>query len=260
VADAGLLALDSLNAILPAAVYLALVRRVRRQGGAWPAARTAAFVGAVVVLAVATSSVADEASRRSLAWHMTGQMAILLLVPPAIVAGRPLRLVGQALGRRVSLTPSPAVAWVAFVGIQWAVHIPAVFGFALREPVAYGLMHWLLLAAGLAFFAEAGAGRLHPLALALYVAAAMPTTDAIGLWLMLDPRVVYPHYAGPGALGDQQAAGAIMFGAGNVLLVAAAWIAGRYLYEGASSPSAPTRGGTSPPGTADPRLPAAPGR
>jgi cytochrome c oxidase assembly factor CtaG len=168
--------------------------------------------------------------------------------------------VGQALGRRVSLTPSPAVAWLAFVGIQWAVHIPAVFGFALREPVAYGLMHWLLLAAGLAFFAEAGAGRLHPLALALYVAAAMPTTDAIGLWLMLDPRVVYPHYAGPGALGDQQAAGAIMFGAGNVLLVAAAWIAGRYLYEGASSPSAPTRGGTSPPGTADPRLPAAPGR
>jgi hypothetical protein len=144
VADAGLLALDSLNAILPAAVYLALVRRVRRQGGAWPAARTAAFVGAVVVLAVATSSVADEASRRSLAWHMTGQMAILLLVPPAIVAGRPLRLVGQALGRRVSLTPSPAVAWLAFVGIQWAVHIPAVFGFALREPVAYGLMHWLL--------------------------------------------------------------------------------------------------------------------
>jgi len=260
VADAGLLALDGLNAVVPAAVYLALVRRVRRQGGSWPGVRTGAFVGAVVVLAAATSSAVDDAARRSLAWHMTGQTALLLLVPPAIVAGRPLRLVGEALGRRVSLTPSPAVAWLAFVGIQWVVHVPAVFAFALREPAAYGLMHWLLLAAGLAFFAEAGAGRLHPLALALYVAAAMPTTDAIGLWLMLDPRVVYPHYAGPGALGDQQAAGAIMFGAGNVLLVAAAWIAGRYLYEGASSPSAPTRGGTSPPGTADPRLPAAPGR
>jgi len=260
VADAGLLALDSLNGVVPAAVYLALVGRVRRQGGSWPAVRTAAFVGAVVVLAVATSSAADDASRGSLAWHMTGQMALLLVVPPAIVAGRPLVLAGMALGRRVSLTPSPAVAWLAFAGIQWVVHIPAVFGLALREPVAYGLMHWLLLAAGLAFFAEAAGGRLHPLALALYVAAAMPTTDAIGLWLMLDPRVVYPHYAGPGALGDQQAAGAIMFGAGNVLLVAAAWIAGRYLFEGASSPSALPRDGTSPPGTAGPRSAAAPGR
>jgi len=259
VADAGLLALDSLNAVVPAAVYLALVRRVRRRGGSWPAVRTAAFVGAVVVLAVATSSAADDASRGSLAWHMTGQMALLLVVPPAIVAGRPLVLAGMALGRRVSLTPSPAVAWLAFAGIQWVVHIPAVFGLALREPVAYGLMHWLLLAAGLAFFAEAAGGRLHPLALALYVAAAMPTTDAIGLWLMLDPRVVYPHYAGPGALGDQQAAGAIMFGAGNVLLLAAAWIAGRYLWDGVTRPSAAARGGTSPRDTGGRRSPAGAG-
>src|SRR5207248_8918933 len=117
VADLGLLALDGLNAVVPAAVYLALVRRVRHQGGSWPALRTTAFIGAIAVAAVATSSVAAAAARRSLAWHMTGQMALLLLVPPGIVAGRPLRLAGQALGRRVSLAPSPAVAWVAFLGI-----------------------------------------------------------------------------------------------------------------------------------------------
>src|SRR5690349_12235635 len=83
--------------VAPVVAYLALVRRVRRQGGSWPAVRTAAFVGAVVVLAVATSSAADDAARRSLAWHMTGQMALLLVVPPAIVLARPLRLVGAAL-------------------------------------------------------------------------------------------------------------------------------------------------------------------
>lgn len=259
-ADAGPLVLDGLNAVVPAAAYLALVRRVRRGGGEWPAARTAAFVAAFVVAAVATSSVADDAARRSLAWHMTGQMVLLLLVPPAIVAGRPFELAGRALRRRVSPTPPPAVAWIAFVGIQWLVHMPAVFAFALREPAAYGLMHWLLVLAGIAFFAEAGGGRLHPLALALYVAAAMPTTDAIGLWLLLDPHVVYPHYAGPGALGDQQAAGAIMFGAGNVLLLAAAWIAGRYLWDGVSRPSAPVRGGTSRRDTEDRRSPAGAGR
>jgi putative copper resistance protein D len=260
VADAGPLALDCLNAVVPAAAYVALVRRLRRAGGEWPAARTVAFVVAFVLAAAATSSVADDAARRSLAWHMSGQMALLLVVPPAIVAGRPLELVCRALGRRPALTPSPAVAWIAFVGIQWLVHVPAVFAFALREPGAYGLMHWLLVLAGVAFFAQAGAGRMHPLALALYVAAAMPTTDAIGLWLLLDPRVIYPHYAGPGALGDQQAAGAIMFGAGNVLLLAAAWIAGRYLWEGVSRPSGPARAGTSPRDTGDRRSPAGAGR
>ncbi len=254
--DAGLLLLDSLNAVVPAAVYLALVRRVRRGGGEWPAARTAVFVAAVVLAAVATSGPADAAARRSLAWHMTGQMTLLLLVAPGIVGGRPLILLGRALGRRPALTPAPAAAWMAFVGIQWAVHVPGVVAFALREPAAYGLMHWLLVAAGIAFFAQAGAGRMHPLALALYVAAAMPTTDAIGLWLLLDPHVAYAHYAGPGALADQQAAGAIMFGAGNVLLVAAAWIAGRYLWEGFSSPSVPVRGGMSPPDRGDRRSPA----
>jgi cytochrome c oxidase assembly factor CtaG len=259
VADAAALALDSLNAVVPAAVYLALVRKVRSEEGEWPAARTAAFVGAFVLAAAATSAVADEAARRSLAWHMTGQMALLLLVPPAIVAGRPLALVARALGRRPPPAPPAAVAWIAFVGIQWLVHVPAVFAFALREPGAYGVMHWLLVLAGVAFFAQAGARRLHPLALALYVAAAMPTTDAIGLWLILDPRVVYSHYAGPGALGDQQAAGAIMFAAGNVLLLAAAWIAGRYLWEGVSRPSAPPRGGTSPRDTAGRRSPAGAG-
>jgi putative membrane protein len=259
VADLGQVALDSLNAVVPAAAYLALVRRARRAGREWPAARTAAFVAAFVVAAIATSSVADDAGRRSLAWHMTGQMALLLVVPPGIVAGRPLELVGRALGRRPALTPPPALAWIGFVGIQWLVHIPAVFAFALREPAAYGLMHWLLLLAGVAFFAQAGTGRLHPLALALYVAAAMPTTDAIGLWLLLDPHVVYPHYAGPGALGDQQAAGAVMFGAGNVLLLAAAWIAGRYLWEGVSRPPAGSRGGTSPRDTGGRRSPAGAG-
>jgi putative membrane protein len=259
VADAASLALDGLNALVPAAVYVALVRKVRRDGGEWPAARTAAFVAAFVLAAAATSTAADEAARRSLAWHMTGQMALLLLVPPGIVAGRPLALAALALGRRRPAPPPAAIAWIAFVGIQWLVHVPAVLAFALREPGAYGLMHWLLVLVGVAFFAQAGARRMHPLALALYVAAAMPTTDAIGLWLILDPRVVYSHYAGPGALGDQQAAGAIMFAAGNVLLLAAGWIAGRYLWEGVSRPSAPPRGGTSPRDTGGRRSPAGAG-
>jgi len=225
-------ALDSLNAVVPAAIYLAVVRRVRRSGGAWPAQRTVLFLAGVTLAALATSSAADAAARRSLTWHMTVQMALLLLVAPAVVAGHPLALLRRIAGRRIPRPPGPAVAWIGFVGIQWVVHVAAVMAFVLREPAAFAFMHWLLIVAGVAFFAQVGSARLHPLALALYIASAMPTTDAIALWLLLDPRVVYAHYAGSGGLADQQAAGAIMFGAGNLLLVAAAWIAGRYLWRG----------------------------
>ena len=240
-ADAGPFAtatVESLNAVVPATIYLVVVRRVRRGGGAWPARRTAVFLTGVTLAALATSSAADEAARRSLAWHMTVQMALLLLVGPAVVAGHPLALLRRVAGRRMPRPPGPAVAWIGFVGVQWVVHVPAVTAFGLREPSAFALMHWLLIGAGVAFFAQIASARLHPLALALYIASAMPTTDAIALWLLLDPRIVYANYAGSGGLADQQAAGAIMFGAGNVLLVAAAWIAGRYLWSGRPGPAA----------------------
>jgi cytochrome c oxidase assembly factor CtaG len=225
-------AVETLNAVVPAAIYVVVVRRVRRSGGVWPARRTALFLAGVTLAGLATSSAADAAARRSLAWHMTVQMALLLLVAPAVVAGHPLALVRRVAGRRIPRPPGPAVAWIGVVGVQWVVHVPAVMAFVLREPTAFALMHWLLIMVGVAFFAQVGSARLHPLALALYVASVMPTTDAIALWLLLDPRVVYSHYAGSGGLADQQAAGAIMFGAGNILLVAAAWIAGRYLWSG----------------------------
>jgi cytochrome c oxidase assembly factor CtaG len=232
VTEAGLatVALDSLNAVVPAAIYLVALRRLRRSGDVWPAARTAAFLAAVALAAVATSSLADTAARSSLAWHMAEQMTLLLVVAPGIVAGHPLILIRKVVGPGVPRPPGPAVAWVAFVGMQWLTHVPALLDFELRHAAVYGLTHWLLVLAGVMFFAQAGSTRLHPLALALYMASAMPTTDAIGLWLILDPHVAYAHYAGPGGLTDQQTAGAIMFGAGNILLIAAGWVAGRYLW------------------------------
>jgi cytochrome c oxidase assembly factor CtaG len=231
VIDAGLvprIAVDSLNAVVPAAVYLVAVRRLRRAGGEWPASRTGVFLAAVGLAALATSSIADDAARRSLAWHMTGQMTLLLVVAPGVVAGHPLQLMRRVGGPKIAHPPGPALAWVVFVGVQWLVHVPALLAFALRHSAAFALMHWLLVIAGIMFFAQTESTRLHPLALALYVVSAMPTTDAIALWLLLDPHVVYPHYA----LADQQVAGAIMFGAGNILLIAGAWIAGRYLWTG----------------------------
>ena len=110
-------------------------------------------------------------------------------------------------------------------------HLPAVFAFALRHPAAYALMRWLLVVAGVVFFAQMGSARLPPLVLALYVASAMPTTDAIGLWLLLDPRVVFP-LRGERRLTEQRWRAPSCSPPGNILLVIAAWSAGRYLWAG----------------------------
>jgi cytochrome c oxidase assembly factor CtaG len=243
VIDAGLvarIAVDSLNAVVPAAVYLVAVRRLRRTGGEWPASRTVAFLAAVALLAVATSNLADGAARRSLAWHMTEQMTLLLVVAPGVVAAHPLQLARRVGGPTIAHPPGPALAWIAFVGVQWLVHLPALLAFALRHSAVDALIHWLLVLAGVMFFAQTGSTRLHPLALALYMVSAMPTTDAIALWLLLDPHVVYPHFA----LSDQRVAGAIMFGSGNILLIGGAWIAGRYLWTGRPTKSDPVSGRT----------------
>jgi cytochrome c oxidase assembly factor CtaG len=217
---------------VPGAAYVAAVEHVRRQGRAWPARRTAALLAGLILLGAAASAAADDRAQSSLAWHMTQQMALLFLVPLAIVAARPDEL---AAGLR-RFTPSAAAlgaAWVAIAGVQWIVHLPAVLDALARRPAALGAVHWVLAAAGVAFFGCAfsalRSGRLHPLAVALYVLSIMAGTDAIGLGLLFDPHVVYAQYAGAGAIADQHRAGAVMFAAGMVPLLVGAGIAFRWL-------------------------------
>lgn len=232
-------AVTAADAAAPTLAYLLMMRQVRRMGAAWPTSRAAWFIGAVVLAAAVTMPAVDDRSRASLEWHMSQQMTLLLVVPAGLVAGRPLGLFRAATGREANWMPGPAAAWIAFVGVQWVVHLPVVLDALDRTPALYGLMHLALVAAGVAFVAQIARPRgaiANPLVLGLYVVSAMPTTDAIALWLIFDPHVVYSVYAGPGALADQRNAGTIMFAAGNLLLVAAGVVVGRYLWEGRPAP------------------------
>ncbi len=234
-------ALGIAGVLIPLAAYLLAMRHVRRSPAGWPAARAILFTGALAMIAVVTSTTFDDHASRSLSWHMTQQMVLLLGVAPALIAARPVELLHRVTGGRPWPMPGPVAAWLAFVGVQWIIHVPPVLDALVRHPAAEASMHVAVLAAGLVFFGQVTARRgwtAHPLLLALYVVSAMPTTDAIALWLILDPHVIYPAFAGPGALADQRTAGVIMFGAGNVLLFAAAGIAGRYLWEGRPAPGA----------------------
>ena len=227
-----------LNVALPGAAYVAGAERLRRSGAGWPARRTAAFLAGVVVVAVATSAAADDRARAALAWHMAQQMTLLFVVPLGLIAGRPDALVR----RRVSWAPSAfalGAAWLAAAGVQWVAHIPAVLDALNRRPAALGAVHWALVAAGVAFFGTALAalqsGRFHPLAVALYVVSIMAGTDAIGLWLIFDPRTVYDGFT----VADQHRAGAVMFAAGMVPLLVGAGVAYRWLASAGHPAAAP---------------------
>jgi cytochrome c oxidase assembly factor CtaG len=208
------------------------VEHARRDARSWPARRTAAFLLALLVLGAATSGAADTRAQVSLAWHMAQQMALLFLVPPGLVAARPDLLAGSRRTWRPS-SAALAAAWIAMAGVQWVVHVPAVLESLARRPAGLAAVHWALVAAGAAFFgcafAALASGRLHPLAVGLYLVAIMAGTDAIGLWLLFDPHVAYDRYAGAGALADQHRAGGVMFAAGMVPLAIAAGIAFRLL-------------------------------
>jgi cytochrome c oxidase assembly factor CtaG len=227
-----------LNALVPGLAYVAGAKRFRSTGRAWPGRRTTAALAALLVLGAATSAVADDRAQASLAWHMAQQMALLFLVSLGIVAGRPDILVRGRRNPRVRPLGGPALtaAWLAIVSAQWIVHIPAVLDGLWDRPAALAALHWLLLAVGVAFFgcafAAVRSGRYHPLVVGLYVVSIMAGTDAIGLWLLFDPNVVYDSYTGTGALADQHRAGAVMFTAGMVPLLAAARIVHRSMWVG----------------------------
>jgi cytochrome c oxidase assembly factor CtaG len=80
-------------------LYLAGVARVRRAGGRWPLRSTLLFLllglGAYLVVTCSVLGVYSGALR----WAFTTRIALLLLaVPPAIAAGRPIALLRASLG------------------------------------------------------------------------------------------------------------------------------------------------------------------
>lgn len=87
--------------VAAAALYLAGVARVRRAGGRWPLRSTLLFLLlGLGGYAVVTCGVLGVYSGQ-LRWAFTTRIALLLLaVPPAIAAGRPIGLLRASLGDR----------------------------------------------------------------------------------------------------------------------------------------------------------------
>jgi putative membrane protein len=217
---------------------------VRRTPGRWPVRRTFAFLSGIACVLVALQSGVDTYDERLQSVHMTQHMLLLLLAPLLLLAGRPALLALRALppgpGRRglaralerAGHLARPLPCLATFSAVLVLTHVPAFYSATLRSGTLHGLEHALYLFAGLVLWSPlldvdpsprrrlGGFGRL------IYMLGAMPAMALVGAYLNRHPSLVYPAYGPPAhalgisAVADQQQAGAIMWVAGNLIMIA----------------------------------------
>jgi cytochrome c oxidase assembly factor CtaG len=228
--------------------YLAAVRVVNRHHPTnrvrgW---RIAAFLGGVVVLGVALLSAVDVYAESLFSVHMVQHLLLAMVAPPLLALGAPVTLalrVASPRVRRGILLPLlhsrlvktvswPPVGWVVFAGVMWATHFTPLFNAALENDALHSAEHLLYLGAGALFWwpvvgADPVRWRLSPIGRMIYLASQMPFNTAVGLAIYFAPAVLYPHYVaitrtwGPDPFTDQQLAGIVMWGIGDVILLGA---------------------------------------
>jgi len=229
-----------LLATVATVTYLLATTRIR---GRWPIRRSVAFAAGVVSVLVALQSGIGSYDDALLSAHMVQHMLLLLLAPLLLLCGQPAMLALLALspphrrtlagalgatGRRVR----PLGCLALFYVVLLLTHVPGVYDATLSNPSLHDLEHALYLTAGLLLWwpmldaDPAPSRRLGGFGRLIYMLAAMPPMALIGAYLNRHPSLVYPAYGAPGrslgisALADQQQAGAIMWVAGNTIMVA----------------------------------------
>src|ERR1700684_4049741 len=237
-ATAGLLA--------TALLYLRGWRRIRRTRPLiFPPWRAWCFVGGLVSLWIAVASPLDTLDGLLLVAHMTQHLILMSVVPPLLLLGAPAVPLLRALPRSVlrdglgpflrtptlyrvgHLLTHPVFAWLAMNIAYLGWHVPSAYELALRSPGWHQVEHACFLVTSLLFWfpviqpwpSVARGSRWIMLA---YLAGADLINTALAAFLTFAGRVIYPSYAnvprifGLSALGDQVAAGALMWVIGSI--------------------------------------------
>jgi putative copper resistance protein D len=234
--------------VIGTVAYVIAVRVVNRAHPMSPIPRwrTAAWMAGIAVMALALVTAVDVYADSLFSVHMVQHLLLAMVAPPLLALSAPTTLALRAATpsiRRSLLLPVlhsrlvralswPPVGWLFFALVMWFTHFSPLFNAALEDDALHSLEHLLYLVAGLLFWwpvvgADPSRWRLRRAWRMVYLAAQMPVNTAVGLAVYFAPQVLYPHYAtgerswGPDPLTDQQAAGVLMWGAGDIILLAA---------------------------------------
>jgi cytochrome c oxidase assembly factor CtaG len=240
--------LPSIAVFVAGWAYLAAVRRVNgpHPRVPIPAWRVAAWLAGLAAIFIALVSAVDVYAEDLLAVHMVQHLLLAMVAPPLLALGAPVTLLLRVASpgarhdlvlpvlhsRVVRLFASPLVAWPLFTVAMWLSHFSPLYDAALEDPALHIAEHVVYLATGILFWwpvvaADPIPWRMGYGARLAYVGLQMPVNAAVGLAIYFAPVVLYPHYAllvrswGPDALTDQQVGGVLMWGVGDLVLLAA---------------------------------------
>ncbi|VTT97044.1 4fe-4s ferredoxin : 4Fe-4S ferredoxin, iron-sulfur binding domain protein OS=Solibacter usitatus (strain Ellin6076) GN=Acid_7587 PE=4 SV=1: Caa3_CtaG [Gemmataceae bacterium] len=217
----------------------------RRDPVRWHFGRLAAFLGGLFAIFLALASPLEPFASLLLSVHMAQHLLLVMVAPPLVWLGAPLLpmvrglpepvrtyWVGPLFGigwlrRFVAWLAHPLRAFVVFTATTWAWHLPALYDLALRVPAWHYLQHVCFLLSGLLFWFPVV--RPYPVRvkwpewlLFPYLILADVSNTALSALLCFSDQVIYTHYTavprigGTTALGDQSAAGALMWVPGSV--------------------------------------------
>jgi cytochrome c oxidase assembly factor CtaG/ferredoxin len=250
-----------LSLTLTAAVYFRGWRALcRRAPGRWNGGHLAAFLGGLTAVFLALGSPIELFSSMALSIHMVQHMLLLMVAPPLIWLGAPTLVFLRGLPesvRRYWIAPllrarglqrffgrltHPLVALPLFVGTIWLWHAPVIYDWALRSDVCHYSEHASFFAVALLFWfpvirpEPSRPGWSHWLLIPYLLIADVQNTLLAAL-LTFANRPIYRYYTevpplpGLSPLGDQAAAGVIMWIPGSVAFLVPLFAIGvRLLY------------------------------
>jgi putative copper resistance protein D len=231
--------------VAAAVLYLRGRRRLVARGVAWPAQRTGCFLGGLAALALALLSPIEAYDTVLFSVHVVQHMLLTMAAAPLLALGAPVTLALRATGGRtrrrlvrvlhsppVRVIGHPLVAWVLFTISLYGLYFSPLFDLSLRNPFVHDLVHLHFLGAGLLFWwplvgIDPTRWRLPHLARLLFVFLMVPFHAFLGVAIMNSGRLLAPSLAsfqrswGPTPLADQQAGGAILWGAGDLVALGA---------------------------------------
>jgi cytochrome c oxidase assembly factor CtaG len=206
-----------------------------------PRVRPWFFAAGLLVGFIALQSPLDTGGDQYLfCLHMVQHLLLMMVAPPLCILGvvgislpAPARLGGWRRLWRFAVHPAPATLIFSAVLLVW--HIPSLYDATLTTEAIHVVEHISFIAVGVVFWwpivdplrgrdRERWVGAFAKIA--MLVGSGVPPT-VLGLIFTVAPHPFYDFYAraprlwGLTPVADQQLAGVVMFGAGNLIYFAA---------------------------------------
>lgn len=228
-------------------LYLYGVHLLHKRGDAWPVSRTIYFmvlgIGAIAIANFSFLGVYDTV----LFWpHMVQHMLLNMIAPVFLVSGAPMTLMLRTLPARprswllafVHSLPAkillfPPLTTALMIASPFVLYLTGLYDFTLRDDLAHDLLHVWFVTVGCMFFFPLLSVDPVPMKMAypirfLLFLLTMPFHAFLGVIIMgsttliaEDWYVSFDRTWGPSPLYDQQLAGGLMWGTGDLTMLSA---------------------------------------